>query len=96
VYTVAVGTPRGIVSAQGDTVSVPVKTEELQQVSKISGGRSYIASTPNDLLKAYHAVGTQLVYTTERRDATSTYLPYLLVLLFLSTGAGLFVASRWP
>jgi Ca-activated chloride channel homolog len=96
VYTVALGTPRGIVSAQGDTVSVPVKTEELQQVSKISGGKSYVASTPNDLLNAYHAVGTQLVYTTERRDATSTYLPYLLVLLFLSTGAGLFVASRWP
>ena len=96
VYTVALGTPRGIVSAQGDTVSVPVKTEELQQVSKISGGKSYLASTPNDLLKAYHAVGSQLVYTTERRDATSTYLPYLLVLLFLSTGAGLFVASRWP
>jgi Ca-activated chloride channel family protein len=96
VYTVAVGTTRGIVSTQGDTVSVPVKSDELRQVSRISGGKSYVASTPNDLLKAYHAVGNQLVYTTERRDATSTYLPYLLVLLFLSTGAGLFVASRWP
>jgi Ca-activated chloride channel family protein len=96
IYTVAVGTPDGIVSAEGDTVSVPVKSEELREVSRISGGQSYLASTPNDLLKAYHAVGSQLVYTTERRDATSTYVPYLLVLLFLSTGAGLFVASRWP
>jgi Ca-activated chloride channel homolog len=96
IYTVAVGTPRGVVSAEGDTVSVPVKTEELREVSQISGGKSYIASTPNDLLNAYHAVGNQIVYTTERRDATSTYLPYVLVLLFLSTGAGLFVASRWP
>lgn len=96
VYTVAVGTPDGVVSAEGDTVSVPVKSQELREVSRISGGQSYLASTPNDLLKAYHAVGNQIVYTTERRDATSTYLPYLLVLLFLSTGAGLFVASRWP
>jgi Ca-activated chloride channel family protein len=96
VYTVAVGTPGGVVSAEGDTVSVPVKTQELREVSQISGGKSYVASTPNDLLDAYHAVSNQIVYTTERRDATSTYLPYLLVLLFLSTLAGLPLAARWP
>jgi Ca-activated chloride channel family protein len=96
VYTVAVGTPDGIVSAEGDTVSVPVKTQELREVSQISGGKSYVASTPNDLLNAYHAVSSQIVYTEERRDATSTYLPYLLVLLFLSTLAGLPLAARWP
>lgn len=96
VYTVAVGTPNGVVSAQGDAVSVPVKADELKEVSRISGGKSYVAQTPSDLLDAYRAVGDQLVYTTERRDATSDYLPYVLLLWLLSTAAGLFVASRWP
>jgi Ca-activated chloride channel family protein len=96
VYTVALGTAEGIVTAQGQTVSVPVKSDELKQVSRISGGKAYNASTPSDLLNAYKAVGNQLVYTTQRHDATSDYIPYLLFLALLSTGAGLFVATRWP
>jgi len=96
VYTVAVGTPDGVVTADGETVGVPVKTDELKEVSRISGGQAYVASTPTDLLDAYQAVGNQLVHTTERRDASSDYVPYLLLLTLLSTAAGLFVASRWP
>jgi Ca-activated chloride channel family protein len=96
VYTVAVGTPEGIVTAHGQTVSVPVKSDELREVSRISGGKAYSASTPNDLLNAYKAVGNQLVYTTQRHDATSDYIPYLLLLVLLSTASGLFVATRWP
>ena len=96
VYTVAVGTVSGIVTADGQTVNVPVKTDELQEISRISGGQAFVASTPDDLLKAYKAVGTQLVYRSERRDATSDYLPYLLLLSLLTTVSGLFVASRWP
>ncbi|MBA2559940.1 MAG: VWA domain-containing protein [Propionibacteriales bacterium] len=96
VYTVAVGTADGVVSADGETVNVPVQPDELREVSKISGGKAYVAGTPSGLLDAYRAVGSQLVYTTERRDATSDYVPYLLLSLLLSTAAGLFVASRWP
>lgn len=96
IHTVAVGTPSGVVSAQGDMISVPVKTDELEEISRISGGEAYVASTPDDLLEAYEAVGNQLVYTTERRDATADYLPWLVLMSVLSTIAGLFVASRWP
>jgi Ca-activated chloride channel family protein len=96
IHTVAVGTPEGVVSAQGDTISVPVKTDELEDISRISGGQAYVATTPDDLLEAYDAVSRQLVYTTERRDATADYLPWLVLMSVLSTIAGLFVASRWP
>jgi Ca-activated chloride channel homolog len=96
IFTVALGTPEGVVTAHGQAVSVPVKSEELKQVSEISGGRAFTASTPKDLLSAYKAVGKQLVYSTQRVDATSDYLPYVLLLALLSTASGLFVASRWP
>lgn len=96
IYTVALGTPGGIITSGGETVAVPVEIGQLQQVAHISGGKAYVASSPEDLISAYRDVDGRLVYTTERTDATSEYMGYLVVLALLSTGAGLFVASRWP
>lgn len=96
VFTVALGTEEGSIVNHDTLVPVPVDREQMQEVADLSGGEAYVASTPDDLLDAYDAVNGQLQVTTEQADATSDYLPYLLVLLLLSTGAGLFVASRWP
>lgn len=96
IYTVALGTPDGVIQARHQTVPVPVEIGELQQVAKISDGKSYVASSPADLLSAYKDVHGALVYTKQRADATSQYIGYLVLLSLLSTAAGLFVASRWP
>lgn len=96
VYTVALGTESGTITNQGDTVAVPVEIEQLQQIADISGGKAYVAESPDDLLNAYEDVDGRLVYSSERQDATSQYMGYLVLLSLLSTAAGLFVASRWP
>lgn len=96
VFTVALGTSEGIIESEGQQVSVPVEIDELQEIADISGGRAYVASTPDDLLDAYDSVDTQLDFREQRVDATSDYIPYLLLLCLASTVAGLFVASRWP
>jgi Ca-activated chloride channel family protein len=96
IYTVALGTPVGTITNGGQTVPVPVEIGQLQQIARISGGRSYVASSPKDLVNAYKDVDGRLVYTKVRQDATSEYIGYLVLLSLLSTAAGLFVASRWP
>jgi Ca-activated chloride channel family protein len=96
IYTVALGTAAGTISNGGQTVAVPVEIGQLEQVARISGGRSYIASSPRDLVHAYKDVDGRLVYTKQRQDATSKYMGYLVVMSLLSTASGLFVASRWP
>lgn len=96
VYTVALGTESGTITNQGETVAVPVEIEQLQQIADISGGKAYVAESPDDLLNAYEDVDGRLVYSYERQDATSQYMGYLVLLSLLSTAAGLFVASRWP
>ena len=96
VYTVALGTPNGVITTRGEVVPVPVEIQQLQEIADISGGKAYVAESPDDLLKAYEDVDGRLVYTRERRDATSEYIGYLVLMAALSTGAGLFVASRWP
>jgi Ca-activated chloride channel homolog len=96
IYTVALGTPAGTIASDGQTVAVPVAIRQLKQVAHISGGKSYIASSPRDLVHAYKDVDGRLVYTRQRRDATSEYMGYLVGLSVLSTAAGVFIASRWP
>ena len=96
IFTVALGTSDGIIESRGERVPVPVEIDELQEIADISGGRAYVASTPDDLLDAYDSVNTQVEFREQQVDATSDYIPYLLVLCLASTVAGLFVASRWP
>ncbi len=96
IYTVALGTPTATIRTQGQTIPVPVEIAQLQEVAQISGGRSYVAETPKDLVTAYSSVGKQISYVTRRGDATSEYMGVLVLLALLSTGAGLSVAARWP
>ncbi len=96
IYTVALGTHNATVTSHGDVIPVPVEIGELQQIARISGGKSYVATSPQDLLSAYKDVDGRLVYETVRTDVTSRYVGWLVLLALLSTGAGLFVASRWP
>lgn len=96
IYTVALGTPDATITSNGRVIPVPVEIPQLEEVAKISGGKSYVAETPNDLVKAYSSVDSQIRYVDERGDATSEYMGYLVLLALLSTGAGLSVAARWP
>jgi len=96
VDTVALGTPDGVIDRQGQSIPVPVEIQQLEEVAQISGGKAYVAETPNDLADAYQDVDGQLTFEKRKADATSEYVGYLVLLSLLSTGAGLFVASRWP
>ncbi|MEP6664860.1 MAG: VWA domain-containing protein [Nocardioidaceae bacterium] len=96
IYTVALGTDSGTITSRGQTVAVPVEIQQLQEIADISGGKAYVASSPSDLVSAYQDVDGRLVYGSERRDATSQYIGWLVLMSLVSTAAGLFVASRWP
>ena len=96
IFTVALGTPDATIESQGEQIPVPVEIGQLEEISRISGGESFIAESPNDLAEAYEEVDGQIIYERRRSDATSEYIGYLVILSLLSTASGLFVASRWP
>jgi len=96
IYTVALGTVGATIQSDGHTIPVPVEIGQLEEVAQISGGKAYVAETPNDLADAYQDVDGQVTFEKRQADATSEYVGYLVLLSMVSTGAGLFVASRWP
>jgi Ca-activated chloride channel family protein len=98
IYTVSLGTEDATIISEGQEIPVPAAVDELRQIAEISGGEAYVAESPEELLDAYRSLTQLVAYEerTERRDATSDYVGYLVILALVSTAAGLFVATRWP
>jgi Ca-activated chloride channel homolog len=96
VYTVALGTPGGVIpNAEGPgQVPVPVDRQQLRDIAQLSGGKAYDAQTPKDLNLAYNDVGKRLVTVVEKRDVTAKYLGFVVLLGLLSSAGAVYVASR--
>lgn len=98
IYTVSLGTEDATITSEGQEIPVPAAVDELRQIAELSGGEAYVAESPEELLNAYRSLTELVAYEErrERRDATSDYVGYLVVLALVSTASGLFVATRWP
>jgi Ca-activated chloride channel homolog len=94
IYTVSLGTSDGFIDNEGRKIAVPVDRVQLREIAQLSGGKAYDAETPSDLNLAYNDVGQRLITVNERRDVTSRYLGFVVLLGLLSTASGIFVASR--
>jgi Ca-activated chloride channel family protein len=87
VSTIAFGTDNGYIELESDRVSVPVNHEQLQGIAESSGGSYHAAASAGELSDVYRDIGSQIGYTTERREVT-TYLVGV-GLMFAFAGAGL-------
>jgi Ca-activated chloride channel family protein len=78
VYTVALGTPNGVVHAKlpgGYTVDirVPPRADVLRQVAQVSGGRFYAAGDDSDLRDVYTKLRSRLGRERQRRELTDVF-----------------------
>jgi Ca-activated chloride channel family protein len=82
VSTIAYGTASGTVSVQGQLVPVPVDAPSLAALAQATGGQSYSAKSGEELNGVYADIGSQVGYTTQRKEVTATL-----------TGLGLLAAA---
>src|SRR5207253_2895652 len=78
VYTVAVGTPYGIVRVPRvggfvQLIRVPVDPSELQIMSRRTGGRSWVGPRSADLSAVYQDLKSRLVTTRKRAEVTVAF-----------------------
>jgi Ca-activated chloride channel homolog len=78
VYTVALGTPNGVVHAKlpgGYTVDirVPPRADVLRHVAQVSGGRFYAAGDDSDLRDVYTKLRSRLGRERQRRELTDVF-----------------------
>jgi Ca-activated chloride channel homolog len=78
VYTVALGTPDGVVDGN---LRVPPDPEALRQIAQASGGQAFEASDGDQLAAVYERLGSQLGTREETREVTAAFAAAGLLLL---------------
>jgi Ca-activated chloride channel family protein len=93
VYTVAFGTPNGVISAGafGQIYPVPPDPAALKAVANATGGEFFTAADAQTLRHVYENIGKTVGATTERQDVSYAFAGLGAVLL---TAAGL-LSMAW-
>jgi Ca-activated chloride channel family protein len=92
VYTVALGTPDGVVTGPlGESIPVPPDPATLRQIAEQSGGRAFETGDAGELDQVYEQLGSRIGTRTEQREVSVGFAAGALVLLLGGLGTGL----RW-
>jgi Ca-activated chloride channel homolog len=99
IYTVALGTPYGALPNPipfEPPVGVPPDPQLMQQIAKLSGGRTFTAQTADQLSSIYRHLGRQLGSVTRRHQVTYEFVIAGVILLLVAVMASLRSAARLP
>jgi Ca-activated chloride channel family protein len=100
VYTVALGTPKGVVrfgfGPFGDTIPVPPDPPTMRAIARATGGRSYTARSATKLESVYRQLGSSIGRRRELRELTSWFSGAAALLLIAAVGLGRAWEGRLP
>ena len=96
IFTVALGTPDGVIFDRGGPVGVPPDPEALRRIASLSGGTAFQAEDADQLGDIYERLGSQLGTEPEQREITVLFAGAALLLLAAAMAASLGLNSRLP
>jgi Ca-activated chloride channel family protein len=96
VDTIAFGTPSGTISIQGETVPVPADAQTMATIAQGSGGKSFKATTSNELNAVYDQIRKVVGFDKVPTDLTEWFVGLALLLAIMTAGAALYWMQRIP
>jgi Ca-activated chloride channel homolog len=100
VYTVALGTPGGVVSfgfgLYINSIPVPPDPATMRLIAAATGGTTYSARSAERLSNVYKSLGSSIGRKTELREITSWFAAAAAVFLIGAIGTGRLVEGRLP
>lgn len=101
IFTVALGTPEGIVEVPGPTgvpqiQRVPPDPETLHAMADATGGEFFEAPTEDELRSIYESLGRRIGYVSERREVTVAFAGGGFVLAAAAVGLAGLWNRRFP
>ena len=96
IYTIACGTPNGYIEIGGRREPVPVDRDELERISRISGGEAYTATSAGELKDVYADIGSSVGKEKVDREVTSRYAGFGLAFAILAALGLISLGARWP
>jgi Ca-activated chloride channel family protein len=96
IYTVALGTPDGTITLQGQILRVPPDPEALKRIASASGGEAFRAQDSDQLQAVYDRLGSQIGTKPEKREITAAFAGLALLLLGGALASSLRLGGRLP
>ena len=94
VSTIAFGTKDGMVESNGQPIRVPADENTLRRIAVDTGGSFHAAHSEQELRSVYKDIGSQIGYTTKRKDVSWRFLGVGLAFLFAAGAASMLWAGR--
>ncbi len=100
VYTVALGTPEGLIELNrfgvNRVIPVPPDAATLRQIASTTGGRAYEAKSVAGLNEAYDRLGSLVSKVEREQEVTVAFLAGGIVLLLAAAAVGALTFPRLP
>jgi Ca-activated chloride channel family protein len=100
VYTVALGTPNGVVSfgfgLYVNSIPVPPDPATMRLIANVTGGATYTARNASKLVDVYKSLGSSIGRKSQEREVTSWFAAAAAVFLLGALGTGRLVEGRLP
>ena len=96
ISTIAFGTQNGEIVLDGKRIAVPVATDQMKTIAKLSGGQSYTAATIKDLETSYNAIQNEIGYRTVPGPGSAGWLRLGVIAALIAAGLSLLINRRLP
>ncbi len=96
ISTIAFGTKNGSIQMDGKQVAVPVSTDQLRTIARLSGGQSYTATNVGELEKTYDAIENEVGYRTVPGPGSAGWLRLGTITAVIAALLGLLINRRIP
>jgi Ca-activated chloride channel homolog len=101
VFTIALGTERGMVDVPDETgnlrrIPVPPDKLTLQKIAETTGARFFAAPSSDDLKEVYRELGSKIGFVREEQEVTVVFAAAGLLFLVAGAAMSLVWFSRFP
>lgn len=96
VFTIAFGTPHGVVEINGVSEPVPVAERDLRAIAATTGGAFYSAASAGELEEVYDDIGSSVGYELQPQEITARWAGFSLVALLVTAVGSLAWFGRLP
>ena len=94
--TIAFGTDHGVVTTDGQEIPVPADPNEMSKIASGSGGKSFTATSGDQLKSIYSRIRNFVGYTVVKHDITEWFIALGFLLALAASAAGLYWMQRVP
>lgn len=96
ISTISFGTKAGDIELDGQRIAVPVSTDQMRTIARLSGGQSYTATNVDELNKSYRSIENDIGYRTVPGPGGAGWLRLGVITALIATALALLINRRLP